>query len=543
MESPPKKILFVSFNISTIDPNYKFLSNVPFQLKFELLNNSNIHSNNIIIQQFNNSCNIKKVVENILKINPKIIGFSIYVWNYKLILKIVAAIRRINKNVIIILGGPFVKFNIKDLLINNNYIDYLIHEYSFNSFSRFIKHIYYLKKINNKNLNKFEGLVYKLNNQIKIIKQKNLLYDINDENSFILNKPIFNEYKFFKPTAITYETSSGCINNCYFCQWSSKKITEIDLKRVFLELLKLFTIRSLCKILISDADFLRNESRAIKILNFIQKNKPKRLKIQIECNPINISSNIIKIMSKCKHFIFSFAIQSLNSKALLLMNRNYNIKQILLKLKLINKIIINNNEVKIGIIYGLPGDNLNGFIKTINKIIKMNIKIEISRLILLPGTQFFKLKNELGIITYKNSYLVQSNKTFIEEDMEIAAKISFYLRIFYSKNNLIIRRVLFSLVKYQNVVLNINQSYLEIIIEYFNQIINKKKYLLNLSFSQIEESSPEIINLQNSELVNVRLSKSKYLLLFYSLFFCLNKLISILISKIFHKRFNYYQLI
>src|SRR5215813_8509965 len=54
------------------------------------------------------------VAEGLLSRNPRIIGFGIYIWNVAPATEVVAALKRVRPDLIIILGGPEVSFEVED---------------------------------------------------------------------------------------------------------------------------------------------------------------------------------------------------------------------------------------------------------------------------------------------------------------------------------------------------------------------------------------------------------------------------------------------
>jgi radical SAM superfamily enzyme YgiQ (UPF0313 family) len=60
---------------------------------------------------------------------PRIIGFSNYVWNANLALKIAELIKKTYPDIVIIFGGPNIssdKEELKDYLLEHRYIDYVV---------------------------------------------------------------------------------------------------------------------------------------------------------------------------------------------------------------------------------------------------------------------------------------------------------------------------------------------------------------------------------------------------------------------------------
>src|SRR5213075_2678247 len=53
------------------------------------------------------------IAEVLLARNPKIIGFGVYIWNVAPTSEVVAAIKRVRPDIIVILGGPEVSYEVE----------------------------------------------------------------------------------------------------------------------------------------------------------------------------------------------------------------------------------------------------------------------------------------------------------------------------------------------------------------------------------------------------------------------------------------------
>jgi len=58
-----------------------------------------------------------EVLDAILAESPRIVGFGVYIWNVEPLTGIVAALKRLRPEIVIILGGPEVSYELDDLKI------------------------------------------------------------------------------------------------------------------------------------------------------------------------------------------------------------------------------------------------------------------------------------------------------------------------------------------------------------------------------------------------------------------------------------------
>lgn len=142
------------------------------------------------------------------------------------------------------------------------------------------------------------------------------------------------------------------------------------------------------------------------------------VEFSIECNPKDITNELVSLFKQNGVNRISLGIQSLNNKKLKLLNRNHNKKDVLNALKIIK----NNNfhNYNVDIMYGLPGDSF--------KLVRKDINI----LKKFKNTHFscYSLILEERTILY-NKYLKGDFKPF-NEDKE--AKLYYKIQKFLEKN-------------------------------------------------------------------------------------------------------------
>jgi len=96
----------------------------------------------------------------------------------------------------------------------------------------------------------------------------------------------------------------------------------------------------------------------------------------------------------------------------------------------------------VDLIYGLPGDNIEGYKASLDyamwldKLGKLE-KIITYPLIVLPGSHFHKHMDQFGIkLLDDDSFILKSNYTFSEREMDLARKYSFFISVMYLNRSL-----------------------------------------------------------------------------------------------------------
>jgi radical SAM superfamily enzyme YgiQ (UPF0313 family) len=92
--------------LSTLNARFSHSS---FGLRYLFANLRELKSEAQILE-FTISQNARDIAEQILKLNPKIIGFGVYIWNTDETLQVVQTIKKVAPEIIIVLGGPEVSY-------------------------------------------------------------------------------------------------------------------------------------------------------------------------------------------------------------------------------------------------------------------------------------------------------------------------------------------------------------------------------------------------------------------------------------------------
>lgn len=157
------------------------------------------------------------------------------------------------------------------------------------------------------------------------------------------------------------------------------------------------------------------------LFNILKKyiNFDKIIEFSIECNPKDITNELINLFKENKINRISLGIQSLNNKKLKLLNRNHTNKDVIKCLKLLKQNKFNN--VNADLMYGLPNDNFKLIKKDLKTFKKYNLThISCYSLILEPKTILY------------NKYLKGEFKLF-NEDKE--ASLYYKINKYLNKNN------------------------------------------------------------------------------------------------------------
>lgn len=185
--------------------------------------------------------------------NPKICGFSTYIWNYNYNLAAAKAIKEQYPNCLIVFGGPQVN---KDLLRGVDYIDTLVFAEAEFAFKDLLEDY--------------------LNNNVKKVYEEARIKDLT-----ILPGPyalgLFDTLIDAHPElswAATLETNRGCPYGCTFCDWGSltnSKVFNMTLDRLAAEVDWIKRKVNLVQTNIADANFGIFKARDLEVAKILRK--------------------------------------------------------------------------------------------------------------------------------------------------------------------------------------------------------------------------------------------------------------------------------
>ena len=369
-----------------------------------------------------------KVDEAISKLECcKIVGFSVYVWNEQLTLRIASELKQRNKNCLIIFGGPHVPDNAETYMSEHKFIDICVHNEGEIAFKNILERfeISNFEGIPNtsmrKTLNIDQGIIKTPN-----AKRLNSLAEIPSPFlTGIFDKILENNQN--KKFLALWESNRGCPFQCSFCDWGSataSKVNQFDINRLMDEIEWIakskiefvFVCDANFGILPRDEEIVRHVSKMKSIYGF-----PKAFSVQNTKNVKERAFGVQKLLSDSglgKGVTLSM--QSLNEETLKFIKRD--------NISLDSYADLQNRfrEEKVmtysDLILGLPGETLVSWKKGIEKLIAsgQHNRIQFNNLSILPNA-------EMGAVEYQQLYgfekvmtqiiNVHGSKKLLEDDV------------------------------------------------------------------------------------------------------------------------------
>lgn len=364
------------------------------------------------------------IKETLSKKEYQLIGFSCYLWNIEIVLKLLPLIKRIFP-IKVMLGGPEVEYDAKYYLTKYSFIDYIITSEGEDSFNE---------------------LCLYLDNKLDIEQVSNLAYLNNGMFTFTHSAvPDLNKIKLAtldvkdrKNQIVYLESSRGCPYKCSYCTASLNNKLRFfpleDVKRILLELMnsKTKTVKFL------DRTFNANKTYMLEILSFINEyNLETTFQFEIVVDQLN--SEIIEFINNLnyKWLRFEIGIQSVHDTVNQAVCRHQDMNKVTTNIKLLNA--TGKVDLHVDLIAGLPHETLPLFKESFNQTFALACKeLQLGFLKFLRGTKLLESVDEHRYIYSDNPpYEIISNAYMSKQDLADIHSVENSLEKYYNSGRFV----------------------------------------------------------------------------------------------------------
>ena len=319
------------------------------------------------------------IVDDILKYNPKIVGFGVYIWNTQQTENVIRALKKIKPELVIIIGGPEVSHEFEQQTLYE-LADHLITGQADILFKITCEHVL----AGNEKIPKLiQSAPFKLD-ELQLPYQ---YYNRAD----IANRVIY------------VEASRGCPFKCEFCLSSLDKTAypfDIDL---FLSAMDRLYTSGARTFKFVDRTFNLKITTSARILEFFLQRMSKDLFLHFELIPDNLPEQLKALMVQFPQgqLQFEIGIQTFTPEVQTLISRRQNNEKAKLNIKWLKK--YTQAHLHTDLIFGLPGETLESFASSFNQLVELGPdEIQLGMLKRLRGTP---------ISRHTDSHLLKFNTT------------------------------------------------------------------------------------------------------------------------------------
>jgi radical SAM superfamily enzyme YgiQ (UPF0313 family) len=288
-----------------------------------------------------------EIAEKLLQLQPRIIGFSIYIWNVTETHKVIALIRTISPKIKIIVGGPEVSFA-NDLPPLCELADHVI-------------------------TGPGEISLAKLCNRLladETVEEKVIVGEVAALDDLELPYPYYTDED-IRNRLIYVEASRGCPFKCEFCLSSlDKTAVPFNLDRFLAAMDKLFQ-RGARNFKFIDRTFNLRVSTSVAILEFFLQRMRDDLYLHFEVIPDNLPDKLKQVLVKFPEnsLQFEIGVQTFDPEIQTLISRRQNNQKTCENLTWLRE--NTGAHIHADLIFGLPGDSLENFADSFDQLVAL----------------------------------------------------------------------------------------------------------------------------------------------------------------------------
>ncbi|HIP94817.1 MAG TPA: DUF4080 domain-containing protein [Leucothrix sp.] len=333
----------INIILTTLNSRYMHTA---FGLRYLFANLGELQSQ-AVIQEFTIQERPLDIAEKLLSQKPRIIGFSLYIWNIAESTETIALIKQISPQTIIVIGGPEVS-HLPDKPDVVDMADYTIQGAGELSFKRLCEEILTDKRPLNKTIN----------GEVAPLDQLSLPY-IYYTDEDIRNRLIY------------VEASRGCPFKCEFCLSALDKTSKpFDLSTFLKEIDKLIQ-RGGRNFKFIDRTFNLKVDTSVSILEFFLERMTDDLYLHFEVVPDNLPDKLRQAIQRFpkNSLQFEIGVQTFDPNIQALISRKQNNQKTCQ-----NIIWLRENtgaHLHTDLIFGLPNDTLDNFAKSFNQLVAL----------------------------------------------------------------------------------------------------------------------------------------------------------------------------
>ncbi|GGE70992.1 B12-binding domain-containing radical SAM protein [Priestia taiwanensis] len=319
------------------------------------------------------------IVTDLYRRKPDVVGFSCYIWNIEETIQVISMLKKINPNLIIVIGGPEVSYDVRDWLDRIPEVDFIIVGEGEISVKNLLTAI-----DGDQNYEKVDGIAFK----------KDDTYIINPQRGKLDLNSIPSPYRFKEDIPhlgkrVTYiETSRGCPFNCQFCLSSIEVGVRYFNRERIKDDIRYLMANGARVIKFVDRTFNISRSYAMDMFQFLIDEHLPGTVFQFEITADIMRPEVIQFLNDNAPeglFRFEIGVQSTNDATNELVQRRQNFE------KLTRTVTMVKDGGKIAqhldLIAGLPEEDYNSFKQTFNDVFALRPEeLQLGFLKMLRGT-------------------------------------------------------------------------------------------------------------------------------------------------------------
>ncbi len=364
----------------------------------------------VVIREYTINNSLDYILKDIFKGGYDAIAFSVYIWNVEDVIRICNNLKKVMPEVKIILGGPEVSYDPIEQMKKYDFVDYIICGEGEDTFRELAIYLdKKTKKLDRKSEKDILGICFRNGEDIVLNPERPLIMDLDK-----LPSPYKNlDPSEYKNKIVYYESSRGCPFNCQYCLSSTLSgLRFFSLDRVKEDLKNLIDA-GVSQVKFIDRTFNADKRKSMDIMRFLMENDNGFTSYHFEVTAHLITDEMLEFLKEPRPGLFQFEIgvQTTNDEVLEEIGRRDDFDRLK---KVVQKISSYRNiHQHLDLIAGLPGEDMNSFIKSFNDVFGIGVEVlQLGFLKLIKGTGIRNREREYDYIyrDYPPYEVLESNK-------------------------------------------------------------------------------------------------------------------------------------
>jgi radical SAM superfamily enzyme YgiQ (UPF0313 family) len=398
--------------LTTLNAKY---AHAAFGLRYLMANLSGTLRERASIVEFDISHRSFDALEVILARDPRIVGVGVYIWNVVAATQLVADLKRVRPEVVVILGGPEVSYETDQQEIVR-LADYVITGEADVAFGELCAQL----------LNGARPLMKVITPTLPTFDRLALPYDLYSDED-VANRVIY------------VEASRGCPFKCEFCLSSVDVPVRNAPLDVFLDAMQRLLDRGVKQFKFVDRTFNLNANIGRSILEFFHERYRPGLFLHFEMIPDRLPESLRAPIAKFPPGALQFevGIQTFNDDVAHLISRKQDNDKVAENLRFLHE--QTGVHVHADLIVGLPGEDLASFARGFDRLVAMRPQeIQVGLLKRLRGTPIIRHDLEWGMTYSPNPpYEILSTRLIDFPTMQRLRRFSRYWDLIANSGNFV----------------------------------------------------------------------------------------------------------
>ena len=357
--------------------------------------------------------NILDVLEKIMVAKVDVYGFSVHIWNKPFVMQLIAMLRKLRPEAVIVVGGPEVAFAAERIFTEQPEIDYIVQGEGELCFSRLLQSLEQKDAIP-------AHIAYKVGDEVHLNGDTTVIDDLS-----ILPFPypdlqqVIAEHKI-----VYYEATRGCPFNCAYClSGISRSVRKRPLDLVLADLDR-FIAAGATLVKFVDRTYNLDEKYFLPMMQHLASAKTEAT-FHFEIKADILTEKVLDFLATVpkERFQLEIGIQSTHKPTLEAINRQDNWEKMASNVRRL--LAMGNMHIHVDLIAGLPYEDLPTFGKSFDDVYGLNAHmLQLGFLKVLPGSQMEQETKEHGLLFMDEPpYEILATKYMPYEDMQFLKKV------------------------------------------------------------------------------------------------------------------------